>query len=1265
MKQMISKRVRIGMRAAMLLAVMMMAMFAMPQGALAQGTGSSFSITVTAEPAEGGTVTGGSSGSYADGTQLEFKETPNEGYRFKNWTINGINGGSEDTYPFIVDGNFSTVVAHFERVYTLSGSHVFFFPEGSLDPITEAGEGQKVKVCFDFDAQIGNKYFTGSFKSDDVTITVDEVGDGTFTMPAKNVTVTPVLATQEQYTIDLTTGTTQTIPPSMWILLNGLADNYLIDLNNDGKNDIQMNEVYNESTGVSTYSVIRLAGADYIDSDLSIPLNYIYNLQYNSVLFKLKKKAVQSDWITINGGPFTYTGMEIKPAVTVMDGTKDITQQFNISYNNNLNAGEATVTVTAKTTSTGYTGSASKKFTIAPKPVTVESGLTVSSTTLNEITGYSVDATNVKIVGAVNNEMLSIRGVIARLQNGSTVICDLDYTAATIVIGVEKANNYVVAQQGNQATAEITASTETVKNADGSTIETATTRVKNADGSTTETTQKKVVGADGSKTETTTTTVTDASGKLISEYIEETTTDAKGIQTTTTKTVDLNDSNLYGIGTDGKVTKVDADGGDGLYGDVLGALSRGDGNIINTVIQSPSGSTNVLVRKSDASNVSVTKQVKTDAQGQTTATSGSMTIKQTGGADGTGDTGPTQIALGFCLNSGVYMLKVDIQGHGTVSDYPFIVLGGDWVTITVIPDNGYKLAELYVKGGGGFYSSDYNAIRPTQSLSNPSQYTFQVPNDRAASSFTIHAIFAADGTGGNTSGSENPDAPTSGTYGNFTWTVSKSNASSTVYDVLTISGEGKMETGNGTPWSDYITQIKTVIINKPVTSSPASVTSNDEGVLSIGEGVTIIIGENVFAGFTGDHVYVTMPEGKILSVILDMYKSPEIIKPTDGKVDIIDYLFANPSNRTSSRPLPLVVDDNIYHLALDDEFTVVIGAGEKVSETVNIPYKCYHFCGKDGKVLFSKAEMKALNIDVKDKEYIGMTVDAMLTAELVTGTSDTYKVTENKATKLTFMGIDTGAKNGDTYFTRPQNISFEGADIDIQNINLDGVTLKKGDKICLIRDFGKTVGNITGSKSPNNGYIYHAYLQASELSDLIFEIDSRYEEQEPSTREKNDRAATTMIVNYETKKVTVGAGSGAAYGVKSKVAVGAGYLVDPEKQRNAFADSRAASAEEGDDEIEIVSGKEYELLHDGYIVLNFYTPDADITVKSIVFRRPGDANNDGYLDAVDLVEMINAKNGKASEHFNLTNADIDRDGTITQEDIDEVVDAIMEQTDEE
>ena len=166
---------------------------------------------------------------------------------------------------------------------------------------------------------------------------------------------------------------------------------------------------------------------------------------------------------------------------------------------------------------------------------------------------------------------------------------------------------------------------------------------------------------------------------------------------------------------------------------------------------------------------------------------------------------------------------------------------------------------------------------------------------------------------------------------------------------------------------------------------------------------------------------------------------------------------------------------------------------------------------------------------------------------------------------------------------------------------------------------------------------------------------------EPSTQKSKGQAKSTMTVNFENNKENGATGSGDVSGGKTKVTVGAGHLAGSETRRNAYADSRAAFAEEQEnDEIEIVSGQEYELLHDGYIVLNFYTPDAAITVNSVIIRRPGDANNDGYVDAADLVEMINAKAGKASERFNLTNADIDRNGEITQDDIDFVVKLIME-----
>jgi hypothetical protein len=56
-----------------------------------------------------------------------------------------------------------------------------------------------------------------------------------------------------------------------------------------------------------------------------------------------------------------------------------------------------------------------------------------------------------------------------------------------------------------------------------------------------------------------------------------------------------------------------------------------------------------------------------------------------------------------------------------------------------------------------------------------------------------------------------------------------------------------------------------------------------------------------------------------------------------------------------------------------------------------------------------------------------------------------------------------------------------------------------------------------------------------------------------------------------------------------------------------------------------------------------------------------DANGDGKVNAADIVEMVNAKNGKSSAYFNLQNADMDGNSVINQADIDAVVNIIMSQ----
>ena len=71
----------------------------------------SFTITATANPTEGGSITGG--GTYNYGQSCTLTATANEGYDFVNWTENGNVVSNEAAYTFTVTGS-RTLVANFE-----------------------------------------------------------------------------------------------------------------------------------------------------------------------------------------------------------------------------------------------------------------------------------------------------------------------------------------------------------------------------------------------------------------------------------------------------------------------------------------------------------------------------------------------------------------------------------------------------------------------------------------------------------------------------------------------------------------------------------------------------------------------------------------------------------------------------------------------------------------------------------------------------------------------------------------------------------------------------------------------------------------------------------------------------------------------------------------------------------------------------------------------------------------------------------------------
>ncbi len=78
----------------------------------------SYTVTATANPAEGGSVEG--AGSYDYGTEITLIATPATGYVFTNWTKDGVVVSSDATYTFTVEADGDYVANFATNTYTLT-----------------------------------------------------------------------------------------------------------------------------------------------------------------------------------------------------------------------------------------------------------------------------------------------------------------------------------------------------------------------------------------------------------------------------------------------------------------------------------------------------------------------------------------------------------------------------------------------------------------------------------------------------------------------------------------------------------------------------------------------------------------------------------------------------------------------------------------------------------------------------------------------------------------------------------------------------------------------------------------------------------------------------------------------------------------------------------------------------------------------------------------------------------------------------------------
>ena len=130
-----------------------------------------YNISVTANPAEGGTITG--AGTYSHGQTCTLSATANEGYTFINWTRDGEIVSMESVYSFtVVEG--ATFVANFEEIQVISYNISASSNPSSGGSVTGAGNYMNGQTCT-LTANANEGYSFGSWTENGETISTEAI----------------------------------------------------------------------------------------------------------------------------------------------------------------------------------------------------------------------------------------------------------------------------------------------------------------------------------------------------------------------------------------------------------------------------------------------------------------------------------------------------------------------------------------------------------------------------------------------------------------------------------------------------------------------------------------------------------------------------------------------------------------------------------------------------------------------------------------------------------------------------------------------------------------------------------------------------------------------------------------------------------------------------------------------------------------------------------------------------------------------------------
>lgn len=284
----------------------------------------------------------------------------------KNYAISG-NSGALIKIGIVAASTFKTGTITVQNIELVSPNETAMHP----DPVSVEITLPKVTVTINnAERKYGedNPQFTfSSSATSDLSSVITLSCDATKTSNVGQYAITGT-STATDFDVEFVNGTLTVNPAVLNVTANaktkvyGAADPELTYVATGLVNGDQLSGALTRATGDAVGIYAIQVGT------LAASTNY--SLSFTGADFTITAKAVSSPTITLAEASVVYDGTEKKPAVTVKDGSTEISaSEYTVSYSNNINVGTATVTITDNVGG-NYTVSGSKTFTITAKSVT-------------------------------------------------------------------------------------------------------------------------------------------------------------------------------------------------------------------------------------------------------------------------------------------------------------------------------------------------------------------------------------------------------------------------------------------------------------------------------------------------------------------------------------------------------------------------------------------------------------------------------------------------------------------------------------------------------------------------------------------------------------------------------------------------------------------------------------------------------------------------------------------------------------------------------